>query len=90
STYLEALDEERQRSEQARVAAEANQAAALAALTSALDRLAAGDLTVRIDQQLASEFDKLKSDFEATAAKLQEAMASIRLNAQAISSGSQE
>lgn len=90
STYLDALDEERQRSEAARAEAEANQAAALAALTAALDRLAAGDLTVRIDAQLTSEFDKLKSDFEATAAKLQQAMSSIRLNAQAISSGSQE
>ena len=90
STYLNALDEQRERAEQARLEAERNQTDALKALTAALERLAGGDLRTRIDQPLAAEFDKLKSDFNMTVSKLQQAMRTIRLNARAISSGTQE
>lgn len=90
STYLEALEEQRQSAEAARLEAERNQSAALQALTDALERLAAGDLCTRIDQPLAPEFDKLKADFDTTVTKLQRAMATIRQNAQVISSGTRE
>jgi len=90
STYLEELDEQRVKTEQARQEAERNQASALQALTAALERLAQGDLRTRIDQPLAPEFDKLKADFDKTVAKLQQAMSTIQLNAGAISSGTQQ
>jgi len=90
STYLEALDEQRQTAETARLEVERNQSAALHALTEALERLAAGDLCARIEKPLAPEFDKLKADFDATVAKLQDAMATIRQNALVISSGTRE
>jgi len=90
STYLEVLAEQRARAEEARLEAERNQSAALQALTTALSRLADGDLRARIDQPLAGEFDKLKADFDVTASKLQETVATIQTNAGAIFSGAEE
>jgi methyl-accepting chemotaxis protein len=90
STYLEALDEQRQRAEETRLEAERQQADALNAMSAALEGLASGDLGTRMEQPLAPQFDKLKSDFNATVAKLQEALSSVHQNAQAISAGSQE
>lgn len=90
STYLESLNEQRERAEEVRLQAQTNQADALAALTLALERLAAGDLKARIDQPLANEFDKLKSDFNETMNSLQRAMLTVRQNASAISLGTQE
>jgi methyl-accepting chemotaxis protein len=90
STYLDALDQQRREAEEARVAAQKNQSEAMQALSMALELLAAGNLGARIDQPLSGEFDKLKSDFDATVAKLREAMSTIRGNAGAIASGTQE
>lgn len=90
STYLEALDEQRQRAEQARLEIEKNQGDALKALSAALGRLATGDLNVRIDQPLAAEFAGLKSDFNTTVSKLQQAMSNVRLNSNTISFGTRE
>jgi methyl-accepting chemotaxis protein len=90
STYLSALDEERQRAEQARLEAEKNQAEALNVLTQALERLATGDLRTRIAAPLATEFDKLKADFNATALKLQEVMSTIRSSSGSINAGTRD
>lgn len=83
TTYLEALEEQRQE-------AEKRQTDAVNALTAALEQLAAGDLTTRIDQPLAAEFDKLKADFNATATQLQKALLTIRNSSQTITSGTHE
>jgi methyl-accepting chemotaxis protein len=90
STYLDALEEQRQQAEQSRLAAQKNQSQAMQALTLALERLASGDLTTRIDTPLSGEFEKLRTDFEMTVSKLQLAMSTIRVNAGAIASGTQE
>ncbi len=90
STYMDVVDEERQRAEQTRLKAEKNQADALNALTAALERLAAGDLRTRIDQPLAAEFDALKAHFDATVSQLQQAISTIRHRSRAISSGTSE
>lgn len=90
ATYLESLEDRRRQSDEARKLAEANQAAALSALTGALEQLAAGDLTVRIDAALSAEFDDLKANFNATATKLRLAMSGVRDNASMISAGTRE
>jgi methyl-accepting chemotaxis protein len=90
STYLEALDEQRRQAEEARLFAEKNQAEALQALATALDRLAAGDLRTRMNEPLATEFDKVKADFNTTMTKLQQSMLNVSSNSRAISSGTQE
>lgn len=90
STYLEALDEQRRQSDEARLAAEREQAAALSALTAALGRLATGDLRTRMDASLAPQFNGLKADFDTAVGKLQEALSTVRAHAQTISTGSQQ
>lgn len=90
STYLDALDEQRRQAEAAKQEADRNQTAAMNALTSALERLAGGDLCATIDQPLAPEFDKLKADFATTVTKLRNAMTTVRQNAEVISSGTRE
>ena len=77
SIYLETLESERQRLEAERRVAEGNQAAALEALADALSRLSRGDLRVRVDQELAPEFARLKGDFNAAVEALEKAMGSV-------------
>jgi len=95
SSYLDALDEERQRAESARLDGE--QKTALAVKAAALKLLAAGDLRARINDELAPEFSQLKADFNEAVAKLQAAVsavahsvAGIRLGAEEIASASED
>lgn len=59
-------------------------------LTSAFDRLANGDLTYRISDQLPGEFAALRDGFNATAARLNEALVAVSHSARAIEAGSEE
>ena len=59
-------------------------------LAEGLGRLAGGDLVYRIETQFAPKTAQLRSDFNAAAAKLQEAMASIRASTATLASGSGE
>src|SRR5690606_32980334 len=70
STYLEALDERREAAETARIESEKRQSEAIAAITRALGRIAAGDLSTRLTQDLSPEFDQLRADFNHTAESL--------------------
>jgi methyl-accepting chemotaxis protein len=64
SSYLSLLEEEREALEAERDAAEQRQAQAVKAVGEALSRLAAGDLSARVEGDLAPEFQSLKTDFE--------------------------
>ena len=77
STYLNILEEEREALEVEREAAERRQAEAVKAIGAALSRLAAGDLSARVEGDLAPEFMGLKSDFEQAAGALGEAMRAV-------------
>ncbi len=90
STYLEAIADERRRSEEVRSANEAAQMAALQSLEKALQQLADGDLTSRMDGQVATEFAKLKEHFNASIEALQQAFVAVNTNAMAIRSGTEE
>ncbi|MDP2212902.1 globin-coupled sensor protein [Phenylobacterium sp.] len=90
SIYLEALETERLKSEAARQQVEEQQAVAMAALTSALRRLADGDLTGRLDADLSSQFDGVKADFNAAVSKLAEAMGQVAESSGGIRSGADE
>ncbi|WP_374304831.1 methyl-accepting chemotaxis protein [Methylocella sp.] len=80
-------DEERA----ARLAEEARQDhLAIAGLAEGLSRLAAGDVLHRIETPFAPKTEKLRLDFNAAAARLQETLASIRGGADAIASSSGE
>ncbi|WP_374574879.1 globin-coupled sensor protein [Phenylobacterium sp.] len=90
SIYLDTLEQQRQTAEAAQRQAEAERAAAMDALAEALDRLAGGDLTVQLQAEVAPQFDKLKADFNKTAARLAEAMGGVAQAAEAIRVGSDE
>ena len=55
-----------------------------------LDRLAHGDLTYRVEDDLPVEYEKLRADFNGAVAKLQSAMKVIIGNADGIRAGSRE
>ena len=81
SAYLDLMQEERAALEAEREAAERRQGQAVKAVGEALSRLAAGDLSARVEGDLAPEFDRLKSDFEQAAAALAEAMRGVEQTA---------
>jgi methyl-accepting chemotaxis protein len=87
STYLDAIETERQRLAAERAAAEQRQAEALSAVRTALARLSSGDLRTRIDANLAPEFDELKADFAAAVDALERAVGSASGAAQVVSDG---
>jgi methyl-accepting chemotaxis protein len=85
-------DAERNRqTEQQRAAREAEQLRiATSTLGENLKRLASGDLTCRIDTAFATEYEGLRSDFNATVEQLSQAMASVSIAVQNMDSGTRE
>ncbi|QRI62105.1 globin-coupled sensor protein [Shinella sp. PSBB067] len=77
SVYLEALQEEREKVEAERQALNAEQEEALGALDTSLNRLAGGDLTAAIDNPLAPQFERLRSNFNAAIEKLDDTLGAI-------------
>ncbi|MBS4076012.1 methyl-accepting chemotaxis protein [Ameyamaea chiangmaiensis] len=73
-----AIDEETRRSQEHLIAT----------LGKGLAALSHGDLMLRLDEPFAPEYEKLRSDFNTTAEKLQEVILSVASSAATISSGS--
>jgi len=90
STYLDALDQRRKVAEQTREKDQNSQRIALAALSSSLERLSKGDLTVRLDQVLATEFDSLKEHFNSSVERLETVLKSVSTAVSSINTGLQE
>ena len=98
------LEQMRAEQEQQRAAAEATrrESAALAeasaeeqsrvvsSLAGGLERLAQGDLTVRLNQGFPGDYEKLRNDFNGAVAKLEKALAAIAVSTNAIRSGGGE
>ena len=90
SAYFKVLLDERDRLEAERQVSERQQADAVAALGVALSKLAAGDLSARVEGVLSSEFESLKIDFDNAAAALDKAMGAVSRGASSIRSGSDD
>ncbi|CAN7556488.1 methyl-accepting chemotaxis protein [Caulobacter sp. LjRoot300] len=90
SSYLDILQEERERMAAERQAAEQRQAAAVAAVGQALSRLAAGDLSARVDGALSPEFLGLKADFDHAAAALADTIRAVERATSGIRSGADD
>lgn len=90
STYLDALEENRRKAEDARAENLRQQAEALSSLTSSLSQISSGNLMARVDDDLAPEFDQMKRDFNLTAAKLQEVISAVVGSMTTIESGNRE
>ncbi|HEY2658181.1 MAG TPA: methyl-accepting chemotaxis protein [Caulobacteraceae bacterium] len=69
---------------------EEQQNSMVSALADSLQRLARGDLTVRIDTEFAGRYQQIKSDFNEATDSLREAMGSIAAASGALRSGSDE
>jgi methyl-accepting chemotaxis protein len=99
--HLEKLRKEQEQTEAAAEAARRQNAEAAAAiaeeqqnvvnsLAAALDALAMGDLTYRVETEFPGDYRKLRDDFNAAVAKLEEAMRAIASATASIQSGAGE
>ncbi|MFN3512414.1 MAG: methyl-accepting chemotaxis protein [Phenylobacterium sp.] len=84
--YVEAAAAERARAEAERQKAAAEQAAVVQALASALTGLAQGDLSARIDRPLPGEYERLRADFNAAVAHLDQAISAVAVAVEAVGS----
>jgi methyl-accepting chemotaxis protein len=66
------------------------QALVVSVFGNAMEKLAAGDLTYRVNDNLSTAYEKLREDFNGSMAKLEKTMGVIVGNAGGIHSGSQE
>jgi methyl-accepting chemotaxis protein len=85
-----AAEAERLRNEEMRERHAAEQQAVVEALAQGLESLSKGDLTCRLDQQFAADYEKLRTDFNAAMAELQETMRVVARNAEGIRTGTSE
>jgi len=86
----EAADADRKRNEEAQRAIAEEQRLVVSSLADGLDRLALGDLTVRLGSAFPGEYEKLRTDFNAAVEKLEEVLRSIATSTASINSGSAE
>ena len=84
------IETERRYAEEIRAKAEAEQNAAMSAVSEALECLARGDLTHRIDDAIPASYRKLKDDFNQAIRQLEETMQVILDHAEGIKSGAGE
>ena len=90
STYLDALQAERDQAAAAKAQADARQAQVVASLGQALKTLAGGDLGVAIQADFPPEYETLKADFNAATASLRHAFGAVAESAEAVRTGSDE
>ena len=83
-------DKERAANEAARAEIQRQQQAVVASIAAGLERLSKGDLTSRLSQAFAEEYEKLRADFNATADSLRDAMSTIVAATDGISTGSDQ
>ena len=88
SIYLEALQTERDRVAAEQQEAEARQTRVVSALGSALKALAAGDLSIAIDQPFPEEYRSLRDDFHTAVGALESAISGVVESAASLSSAS--
>lgn len=84
------MEETRRAMEAERVRQAAEQASVVTALAASLNLLADGDLTTRISEPFAGDYDRLRVDFNTAMERLQDAMRTIVVNAGGIQAGSRE
>jgi methyl-accepting chemotaxis protein len=62
----------------------------MSSISAALHRLSDGDLTCRLNEAFSADYEKIRSDFNVSAEKLQQVMLGVATNTQAIRSGTRE
>jgi methyl-accepting chemotaxis protein len=90
STYLDALQESRQKAEETRAENLRQQMQALASFRESLSQMSAGNLTARLESDLGPDFADLKRDFNGTAEQLQNVIVAVLSSMRIIESGNSE
>ncbi|WP_313664454.1 methyl-accepting chemotaxis protein [Shinella sp.] len=83
-------DSERQAREAERTRDSGQVQQAVASLADALGKLAAGDMTCRIDVPFEGDLDRLRADFNASVSRLSDALREVGENAAAIDAGTSQ
>lgn len=83
-------EKERQANEEQRARSAAEVQFAVDNLANALQRLSDGDVSFRIEQPFAGQLDVVRGNYNASAAKLQDALIKVAENARAIDAGANE
>jgi methyl-accepting chemotaxis protein len=86
----QSAEETRKQSAEAAAAVAEEQNLIVSQLAEGLDRLAMGDLTFRLQTAFPGEYKKLSDDFNASVAKLEDAMRAIAMATYSIQSGTTE
>jgi methyl-accepting chemotaxis protein len=90
ATDITEIEDDRARLEVERRTLQARQEQAVQEIATALERLSDGDLTYRIQAELAPEYRVLQEDFNQASARLQDTLSGIVSSAGGIRTGSQE
>ncbi len=90
ATDITRVEDERRASEQERAARAAEQAHVVQRLAENLKALSEGNLTARIDEAFAGDYEQLRTDFNAAMARLQETMQTVLTSTGGISTGAAE
>ncbi|WP_158742050.1 methyl-accepting chemotaxis protein [Acidisphaera sp. L21] len=90
ASHRHAAEAQRVQHEAERETAAASQKSVVDAIASGLSQLSEGDLTVRLPDAFAAEYEQLRADFNAATTQLQSAMGVIVENTTTIRSGTSE
>jgi methyl-accepting chemotaxis protein len=90
ATDITAIEQERVATEAERRTASIEQDGVVKALAQALQRLAAGDLTVKVDAEFKGAYGQIRTDFDRAAAQLREAMSTIAEMSTGLKAGAQQ
>ncbi len=85
-----AVEAERATNEAARAKMAAQQRLVVESVAEGLEKLSSGDLLFRLTKEFGGDYEKLRNDFNAAMAKLQETMQAIAANTQGVRSGAEE
>jgi methyl-accepting chemotaxis protein len=89
-TQRNMTEEERRKAEEMRARAARNQAQVVNGLAEGLEKLSSGDLTYRLRETFAEDYEKLRADFNAAMATLQETMKTVVGRTDGLRSGGSE
>lgn len=90
ATDITAIEDERRRNEEDRAAKAEEQALVVSKLAENLKALSDGDLTARIAETFAGDYEQLRTDFNAAMTRLQETMQTVLTSTGGISTGAGE
>jgi methyl-accepting chemotaxis protein len=90
ATDITAIEDERRAAEEERAAKAAEQANVVQSLAGGLKKLSEGDLTSRLNEKFAGDYEQLRSDFNAAMTRLQETMQKVLSGTNGISTGAGE